>query len=66
MSNERDLAKLYDSYRNTRVWRVVEEAIDNLVRNQDIVEQTPREYVVGYQCMRLNEMRDAEAEAGRD
>ncbi len=35
--------------------RVVSSAVDDLVANGDIAEQTPREYVVGHLCEKLKE-----------
>lgn len=29
-------------------WNILEQAIADLVDNDDIIEQTPREYIVGY------------------
>jgi tRNA threonylcarbamoyladenosine modification (KEOPS) complex Cgi121 subunit len=43
----------YEIYRETAVWRVIEEAIDDLVGNNDIVEKTRRDYIVGYICKKL-------------
>lgn len=55
----------YDQYRDTRLWKVIEEAIEELVRNKDLLEQTPREYIVGYLCKRLREMGGA-SDASQD
>ena len=46
----------YDRYRNTELWRKVEEAIHDLVENQDISETTRREYIVGYICKKLKHL----------
>jgi hypothetical protein len=43
----------YEMYRGTRVWKVVEKAINDLVDNKDLVEKTPRDYIVGYMCKKL-------------
>jgi len=40
----------YRAYENTPLWERVQKAIDALVRNGDLIEQTPREYIVGYLC----------------
>ena len=38
----------YKALESDPLWRVVESALDQLVQNADVVEQTPREYIVGY------------------
>ena len=38
----------YKDYEKTETWKLVEKAIDSLVRNGDLVEQTPRDYIVGH------------------
>ena len=43
----------YDPYKGTKVWEIVEEAIQDLVKNRDIAEITRRDYVVGYICKQL-------------
>jgi hypothetical protein len=44
----------YASLEGTAVWRAVERAIDDLVKNQDLTEQTPRHYIVGYICRQVD------------
>ena len=44
----------YESYRGTASWKLVDQAINDLVENQDIVENTRRDYIVGYICKNLN------------
>jgi hypothetical protein len=43
-------------YRGTKVWRSIEKAIRDLVENRDIVETTPRDYIVGYICHQLQQL----------
>ena len=38
----------YKALENTPEWRAIEKAVADLVRNGDMVEQTARQYVVGY------------------
>ena len=38
----------YDSYRSQAVYKTVDQAICDLVKNHDITEATPHEYIVGY------------------
>lgn len=45
----------YDLYQGTDTWRTVERAIIDLVKNRDIAETTPREYIVGYICKQFEE-----------
>ena len=40
----------YVEYENTQLWRSVNKAIGDLVQNKDVIEQTPRHYIVGYIC----------------
>jgi hypothetical protein len=37
----------YNRYTNTQVWRVLADEIDSLVKNSDLIEKTPRRYIVG-------------------
>ena len=45
----------YSIYKNSVYWKIVDQSIDDLVRNQDIEEQTPRHYIVGYIVKKLEE-----------
>jgi hypothetical protein len=38
----------YCKYEAGLAWKIVDEAIADLVANQDIRETTPRQYIVGY------------------
>lgn len=38
----------YDEYKKTETWGKVENAIDELIENQDIKLTTQKDYVVGY------------------
>jgi len=44
---------IYGEYETGAVWRVLEKGIDDLVKNHDLKEQTPRRYIVGYLCKLL-------------
>lgn len=48
----------YTNYENTELWERVEQIIDDLVKNQDIQETTKREYIVGYMCKHLIELKE--------
>jgi len=45
----------YKSLEGQPVWSVLEQAIRDLVDNQDILEQTSRAHIVGYVAKRLVE-----------
>jgi hypothetical protein len=56
MNNETGAAAVdfpYEQYRGTEIWEIVDEAISNLMKNQDIAETTRRDYIVGYLCQKL-------------
>jgi hypothetical protein len=38
----------YVKYDGTAAWKAIYAALEQLVLNDDIQEQTPREYIVGY------------------
>ncbi len=47
------MAHPYVALEETPTWIAVESAIDDLVKNSDLVERTAREYVVGYLCRKI-------------
>ncbi len=38
----------YQEYKENPLWEIVDKAINDLVENDDIVETTARDYIVGY------------------
>jgi len=44
----------YEKYKGSNCWRLVEKAIGDLVKNEDIKETTARDYIVGYICKTLS------------
>jgi hypothetical protein len=44
----------YEEFRGTARWRLLEDALGELVENRDLVEQTHRDYIVGYLCKKLS------------
>ncbi len=52
--NSKNMEHPYKEYENTPTWSVVEQAITELVENNDIELQTPIEYVIGYICRNLS------------
>lgn len=47
-NNPKSLPTPYDIYKNLDEWHAIENAIADLVDNQDLVESTNRDYIVGY------------------
>jgi hypothetical protein len=47
----------YDDMKGTQNWRAIENAISDLVSNNDLVEQTSRDYIVGYICRKLTDQK---------
>jgi hypothetical protein len=43
----------YIEYESHPLWKIVENAIEDLVKNDDLVEKTGREYIVGYICEQI-------------
>lgn len=38
----------YQKYAESPQWKILEKAIDNLVKNRDLIEQTSRDCIIGY------------------
>jgi hypothetical protein len=45
----------YKQYENSAAWKILDQAISDLVANQDLVEQTARTHIVGYMVKQLVE-----------
>jgi hypothetical protein len=45
----------YAPYQGTPTWNLLNNALDDLVENHDLIEQTHRDYIVGYLCKVLSE-----------
>jgi hypothetical protein len=43
----------YAALENARAWAVIDSAVSDLVKNQDLAENTARHYIVGYIVKRL-------------
>ena len=50
----------YKNFEESALWRVVEDAINNLVENDDLEEKTGREYIVGYIVKHIKEQQKKE------
>ncbi len=50
------VAKIYEKYMETNIWKVLDRAFSDLVENQDIEERTDRNYLIGYliKCLEEN------------
>lgn len=48
----------YDVFRGAEIWNVVDKAISDLVKNNDLIENTRRDYIVGYICQKLQELKE--------
>jgi hypothetical protein len=44
----------YGNFFGTKIWKAIDKAIEDLVKNQDIEELTHRSYIVGYLCKKLS------------
>ena len=53
MSSPKRRSHPYSEFEDTAVWTAVDKAINDLVKNGDLVEETKREYIVGYICKAL-------------
>lgn len=40
----------YVRWEGTPLWNAIEKSVADLVENQDLIEKTNREYIVGYVC----------------
>jgi len=49
----------YLGWQGTPLWRAVEKAVADLAQNQDLVEKTNREYIVGYVCKTISRRKKA-------
>lgn len=44
------IAHPYTEYQQTQLWELIEKAVNDLVKNQDIELTTRKEYIIGYLC----------------
>jgi hypothetical protein len=58
----------YKAHEKTELWEVVSRAVGDLVDNGDVLQETAREYIVGYLCEKLKEagFQRVELRAGPD
>jgi hypothetical protein len=48
----------YKEFVDTPIWLALDEAISDLVDNNDIKETTARRYIVGYLCKKLAKIKN--------
>jgi hypothetical protein len=53
-NNKGKVVHPYEDFESIQLWKIVDKAIGDLVKNGDIEEKTRREYIVGYICKRLS------------
>lgn len=56
----------YEKYRGTALWEAVNNAVEKLVENNDIMEETRRDYIVGFICKELEEALPKPGSPGTD
>lgn len=44
----------YQQFENTDLWKKIEKALKELIKNQDIVVTTKTELVIGYLCKKIS------------
>jgi hypothetical protein len=54
-SGEPFVPSVYDEFRTSPAWAVIDRALSDLVENQDLVEGTLRYHIVGYIVKQLTE-----------
>jgi len=55
----------YVDYEADPLWPLIEKGIADLVKNQDLIEQADRSYIVGYLCKVVSKGRKAQTLAKR-
>jgi hypothetical protein len=53
-NNDQKFHHPYEAFESTAIWKKLDKAVNELVKNKDIVETTRREYIVGYLCEALS------------
>lgn len=51
------LVSTYESYEKGVLWKTLEEAIDDLSKNNDLILQTRHELIIGYICKKIAESK---------
>ena len=52
----------YENIEDSADWQTLHQAIGNLVANGDLIENTPRQYTVGYLAHALQQRRQADTD----
>jgi len=50
----KELKHPYTKYQKTEIWELINNALDDLINNQDIKLTTKKDYVVGYICQSID------------
>jgi hypothetical protein len=53
----------YADYEGSPLWKVVSEAIKELVKNRDLSETTAHPYLVRYICKKISEAKELKAKS---
>ena len=43
----------YEAYEGTETWTLLDKAVEELIENNDLIEQTNRAHIVGFLCKAL-------------
>ncbi len=43
----------YKEYEKTQLWRVIDQSLQELIKNKDLELTTRKEYVIGYLCQNI-------------
>lgn len=49
--------RIYDAYKDSVLWEIIDEALKDLIENKDLIEQTDHYYVVGYLVKKITESK---------
>jgi hypothetical protein len=56
----------YANYEADPLWPLIDKGISDLVKNQDLIEQSDRNYIVGYLCAVILQGHDETRTPGED
>ncbi|MBW9234639.1 hypothetical protein JQK62_20765, partial [Leptospira santarosai] len=55
----KNMSHPYKLFEDTPLWKAINMALEDLVENKHLDETTPREYIIGHLCQRINGSFDA-------
>lgn len=47
----------YKAFEGKSLWKQLDRGISELVQNGDLIEKTPREYIIGYLCKLVTDQK---------